>query len=168
MNSPKPSSPVEAESTLRLIASLPAPVGLETRVKAALRSAPSAPSTLLSWPLVSRRNGLGSRWMDHPWMKSAAAAAIVALVAGGSFAVYSRMPKAAFVAMPRVGASGGFSSAGAIRTPKTLDGPVLARPAANHDSAAPSHGMAAAQKRPNSAKKPLESATENGSAPVSK
>jgi hypothetical protein len=62
--------------------------------------------------------------------RSAAAAAIVCVVVGGGWGVYSRVqpaqtPKA--VAMPpRVAAPGGFSSAGAMRTPQTLDGPVLA------------------------------------------
>ena len=41
-----------AEETLRLIATLPAPAGLEDRVKAGLRSAPRR-GTVISWPFVS-------------------------------------------------------------------------------------------------------------------
>jgi len=66
-------------------------------------------------------------------MRSAAAAAIVFVVAGGGWGVYSRVqqPQAARVTVmpPRLAAPGSFSSAAAIRTPKTLDGPVVANPA---------------------------------------
>ena len=65
-------------------------------------------------------------------MRGAAAAAIVFVVVGGGWGVYLRVqpvqaPKV--IAMPRVSAGGGFSSAGAMRTPQTLNGPVLVTPA---------------------------------------
>jgi hypothetical protein len=113
----------EAEETLRLIANLPAPQGLEDRVQSALRKAPRR-STLLNWPA-----GLAPA---RTWMRGAAAAAIVFVVVGGGWGVYLRVqpvqaPKV--IAMPRVSAGGGFSSAGAMRTPQTLNGPVLVTPA---------------------------------------
>lgn len=69
--------------------------------------------------------------MNNTMMRSAAAAAIVLVVAGGGWNVYSRVqspqtPKV--IAMPRVSAPGGFQSAGAMRTPQTLDPPVLQIP----------------------------------------
>jgi hypothetical protein len=112
------------ETTLRLIAQLPAPRGLEDRVKAELRAAPRR-ARVLSWPAALRS--------DSPWMRSAAAAAIVFVVAGGGWGVYSRVqqpqPARVIVMPPRVAAPGGFSSAAAIRTPNTLNGPVVANPA---------------------------------------
>jgi hypothetical protein len=114
----------EAESTLRLIANLPAPEGLELRMKAALRAAPRR-SNLFAWPESPLRS-----WTESAWMKGAAAAAIVCVVAGGGWQVYSRVqPRPTALALPHVG--GGFSSAGAVRTPHTLDGPTLTPPQAN-------------------------------------
>ena len=55
------------------------------------------------------------------------------VVAGGGWGVYSRVqqpqPARVIVMPPRLAAPGSFSSAAAIRTPKTLDGPVVANPA---------------------------------------
>ena len=65
-------------------------------------------------------------------MRSAAAAAIVFVVVGGGWGVYSRVqqqqPARVIIMPPRVVAPGGFSGANAIRTPNTLNGPLLARP----------------------------------------
>jgi hypothetical protein len=112
------------EATLRLIAQLPAPEGLEDRVQAQLRVAPRR-ARVLSWPAVLRS--------DSQWMRSAAAAAIVFVVVGGGWGVYSRVqqpqPARVIVMPPRVAAPGSFSSAAAIRTPNTLNGPVVANPA---------------------------------------
>ena len=118
----------EAEVTLRLIASLPAPTGLEERVRAGLHAAPRAPR-VLAWPVAfSVAGGLNS----GGWLRGAAAAAIVFVVAGGGWGVYSRVqrPQAAkVITMPvRVAAPGGFSNAGAMRTPNTLNGPVAPIP----------------------------------------
>ena len=115
----------EAESTLRLIAGLPAPDGLEERVKTALHSkaAVRRAGTLLEWPSGARG------WLHSTFVRSAAAAAIVCVVAGGGWGVYQHaQPKESPLALPHVGAPGGFSSANAMRTPKTLDAPVLTHP----------------------------------------
>ncbi len=112
-----------AESTLRLIARLPVPEGIEDRVMVGVRAA--------------RRTGLVLRWpgLLQPtgsWMRGAAAAAIVFVVAGGGWGVYTRVKPSEpnkVVVMPRIGTGGGFSNAGAMRTPDTLNGPVVARPA---------------------------------------
>ncbi|HZP07695.1 MAG TPA: hypothetical protein VFB43_22550 [Terracidiphilus sp.] len=115
----------QTEESLRLIASLPAPEGLERRVHEALRSAPQR-GRVLAWPAASAHG-----WMQD-WMRSAAAAAIVFVVAGGGWGVYSRVQqgqRAKVIAMPAPAVtSGGFSSAGAMRTPQTLNGPVLTHP----------------------------------------
>jgi hypothetical protein len=127
------------EETLRLLARLPAPEGIEERVQAGLReaslragshtasgeaasgSAVSSKARILQWPRVGR--------LESAWARTAAAAAIVFVVAGGGWCISSRIqpvqPQAA-VALPRVAAHGGFSSAGAMRTPQTLNGPVAA------------------------------------------
>lgn len=114
------------EETLRLLAHAPVPEGLAERVQAALQNPPRA-GRVLSWP---RRLAL-----ENGWMRAAAAAAIVFVVAGGGWGVYSRVRPAgptagAVTAPPRAVAPGGFSSAGAIRTPQTLNGPVLTHPLA--------------------------------------
>jgi len=127
-NDPKASyGTEEAEATLRLIAELPAPEGLEDRMKAALRAAPRT-GRVLQWPgMPAQSRG----WLDSALARSAAAAAIVFVVAGGGWSVYSRVQPAQAanpIAMPHVAAPGGFSSAGAMRTPQTLNGPVLKHP----------------------------------------
>jgi len=115
----------DAEATLRAIAGLAAPEGLEQRVKtvlgAALDRAPAGRSAkMLDWPAKS--------WVQSTWARGAAAAAIVVVVAGGSWGVYSRVqPMPAPIALPHVRA-GGFSSANAMRTPKTLDAPTVTHP----------------------------------------
>ncbi len=124
-----------AEETLRVIATLPAPDGLADRVQARLIAAPRR-TFLLSSSAFSR-NG----WMFSPLLRGCAAAAIVLLVAGGGFTIYSRVqpsPNAKVIEMPaRIGNSGGFSNAGAMRTPDTLNGPVLANPALKNPAVAP-------------------------------
>jgi hypothetical protein len=81
-------------------------------------------------------------WMNSMMMRSAAAAAIVFVVVGGGWGVYSHVQPAQtpkVIAMPRVSAPGGFQSAGAMRTPQTLDRPVLKHPvkAATRQAIAP-------------------------------
>jgi len=137
-----------AEKTLRLIASLPAPEGLADRVQAGLQAAPPT-GRVLSWRGPLRPAGGGwmhngwmhSGWMHNDWMhtsvaRGVAAAAIVCVVAGGGWRIYSRVqpaPAANVIVMPsRVGPSaGGFSQAGAKRVPQTLQGPVLTHPVAD-------------------------------------
>ncbi|MGA2569812.1 MAG: hypothetical protein ABSF23_04770 [Terracidiphilus sp.] len=115
------------EETLRLIAGLPAPAGLEDRVHAALRAAPRR-GRLLAWPTRTRSITV----FQSNWMRSAAAAAIVFVVAGGGWGVYKHVEQtepAKVVAMPaRVPGAGGLSSAGAVRTPETIPGPAVNRP----------------------------------------
>jgi hypothetical protein len=111
-----------AEACLKLIAALPAPDGLVERVQAGLMAAPKR-ARILEWPAPLRR--------ESGWMRTAAAAAIVFVVAGGGWGVYTRVQPQAnkVVVLPaHVGGAGGFSSAGAMRTPQTLQGPVLAHP----------------------------------------
>jgi hypothetical protein len=111
------------EETLRLIASLPAPAGLEDRVHAALSAAP-ARGRVLAWPAALRP--------QSGWMRTAAAAAIVFVIAGGGWGVYTRVeqgqPAKVIVMPPRIAGPGGFSSAGAMRTPQTLSGPTVNPP----------------------------------------
>jgi hypothetical protein len=114
-----------AEETLRLIASLPAPDGLEDRVNAALSAAQSR-DRVLAWPRAIRP--------ESGWMRTAAAAAIVFVIAGGGWGVYMRVEQenqpAKVIVMPaRMPAPGGFSGAGAMRTPLTLPGPAAPQPA---------------------------------------
>jgi hypothetical protein len=115
----------EAEKTLHLVASLPAPEGLADRVQEGLKQAHRG--RLLEWPMALMPGG----WMSAPVLRGAAAAAIVCIVAGGGWRIYSHVqtpaaPTAHVVVMPaRVGTQGAFSNAGAMRTPDTLAKPVL-------------------------------------------
>lgn len=112
------------EETLRLIASLPVPEGLEERVHRSLRTAPRD-ARVLTWPTgVRSRISLRSNSI-----RTAAAAAIVFVVVGGGWGVYSRVQtgqSGKVVVMPApLTNGGGFSGAGAIRTPETLPGPKV-------------------------------------------
>jgi hypothetical protein len=116
--------PGSVEATLRLIATLPAPEGIEERVQSALLSAPRT-ARMPVWPVALRPQG--------GWMRAAAAVAIVLVVAGGGWSIYSRVqpgqPVGARAVPPHVAApAAGFSSAGAMRTPQTLNGPVVPAP----------------------------------------
>ena len=116
--------PDYGEDTLRLIAGLPVPAGLEERVHKALRAAPRS-GRILAWPARFRAKTA----LESNWMRAAAAAAIVFVVVGGGWGVYSRVqpgPAGKVVVMPqRMPSSGGFSGAGAIRTPVTIPGPKV-------------------------------------------
>jgi hypothetical protein len=129
---PQDAMPGSAEDTLRLIASLPAPKGLEDRIHAGLRSSlqsASRPARILEWPTALRSGG---SWLHGAAMRSAAAAAIVCVVAGGGWGIYSHVqqsqPSRSIALPPHMAAPGGFSSGGAIRTPQTVNGPVLTHP----------------------------------------
>ena len=119
----------DAEETLRLIASLPAPEGIEDRVKSGVRAA-YRQARVMSWPDASQNK---AGWTQVSAMRAAAAAAIVLVVAGGGWEVYSHIRLAAAPDRRRGTAAhrGGrrSSAAAARRTPKTLDGPVIAVPA---------------------------------------
>jgi len=119
------------EETLRLVARLAPPEGLEERVQAGLKAAPaSSGARILAWPVEKRIEGF---WLGSSWVRSAAAAAIVAVVIGGSWSVYSRVqsiqPVRAVTVPLHFYSQGGFSSAGAMRTPQTLNGPTVTHPA---------------------------------------
>jgi hypothetical protein len=121
---------IDAERSLRLLASLPAPTGIEDRVKSGLRSA-SPQTSAIPWPHSSSG---AARWAQSPYMRGAAAAAIVLAVVGGGWGVHSRfqpapVPAAQVVPQRLDGVSGGISTAGARRTPKTVEVPVIAAPA---------------------------------------
>lgn len=130
-HNPNPSA--RAEETLRIIANLPAPAGLEDRIHSILRDksrrqaggeGTASGGRVLAWPAsVKPQSG---------WMRTAAAAAIVFVVAGGGWGVYTRVQPShpgKVIAMPlRSVEPGGFSGAGAIRTPLTLPGPVVKQP----------------------------------------
>ena len=126
----------EAEKTLRLVAGLPAPEGLVERVQEGVRRAPRG--RLLEWPMAL----MPGRWVGVQALRGAAAAAIVCVVAGGGWRIYTRVqtpavPTANVVVMPaRVGTQGAFSNAGAMRTPDTLNKPVLTH-SVNKDASKP-------------------------------
>jgi hypothetical protein len=144
------------EETLRIVAGLPAPAGLEDRVHTALREAKHRDlqrerdgaevdrrGRVLAWPTALKP--------QSSWMRTAAAAAIVFVVVGGGWGVYTRVEQnrpAKVLMMPRVGAPSGFSGAGAMRTPQTIPGPVApqtAQPRARKKPAAKSAPKTASQ-----------------------
>ena len=133
------------EDTLRLIANLPAPQGLESRLHAALRFAPRK-ARVLAWPMR----------VEAAWVRAAAAAAIVTAVAGGGWGVYSWIQpalQAKSQAPAKVGNASGFSSADAKRSPQTLNPPVV--------SAAPKPAVAnQAQSRKKTRKKAVVSGAQ--------
>lgn len=118
----------EADATLRLIASLPAPEELAERVRGRLQAGSGAGS------VSALGSGRVLAWRDRvngarDWMRGAAAAAIVGVVSGGAWWIYASVaPSGAgsAVAPPvHVRQAGGFSNAGAMHMPETLKGPVL-------------------------------------------
>jgi hypothetical protein len=116
----------DAEATLRLIAKLAAPDGLEDRVHARLITAPRR-GRVLAWP--------GAVIPAGGWLRAAAAAAIVCVVAGGGWGVYSRVQpgqSAQGIAGTHITSQGAgqgagqgqFSTGDAVRRPSTLNGPA--------------------------------------------
>jgi len=152
------SVPGSAEETLRIVAGLPAPAGLEDRVHVALREAHrhnlqrnmdgvevDRRGRVLAWPTALKP--------QSSWMRTAAAAAIVFVVAGGGWGVYTRVEQnrpAKVLVMP---SRGGFSGAGAIRTPQTIPGPV-APPAAQAKAAKKPTGKVGTKAASRAASKP--------------
>ena len=151
------------ESTLHLVTHAPVPAGIEHRVHAALQAAPRS-ARILAWPMAG-------------WVRTAAAAAIVVVVGGGGWGVYrhaqvhqpSRMiaSPAPVVVAPT---AGGFSSAGAIRTPQTVKGPAAietpagkksaVKPIPSWDSTTP-QGSSAKTAKKRSAVKPIPNSVES-------
>jgi hypothetical protein len=140
------------EDTLRLIAGLPSPEGLEGRVRAALRTAPRQ-GWVLTWPFALRS--------DAAWVRAAAAAAIVMVVAGGGWGVYSHIqpwqPAKAGVVPSRAGQ---FSGASAVRSPQSLQPPVV--------SAAPKAAVQHPVQKKTRKKNAAPAAQTNGTSPASK
>jgi hypothetical protein len=142
-----------AEKTLRLIARLPAPEGLADRVQARLQATVlTAPRSgqLLPWPPPLTPGG----WRYRSALRGAAAAAIVCVVAGGGWRVYSHVkpgPGARIVMMPTpaAGAGRGFSIGGSVYTPDPRSGSVLTHqmvPEASAPSATPARKRRKGQK----------------------
>jgi hypothetical protein len=135
-------APSSVDATLRLIARLPAPEGLEDRVNAGLRAAPRV-GRVLVWPSP----------LAGEWLRAAAAAAIVFVVAGGGWGIYSRIQlgqPGRGIGGSHGGAPSGFSEGGAVRRPQTLVGPAVTgppvparAPAASSKSKAPTKAGAA-------------------------
>lgn len=147
---------IEAEKTLHLIATLPAPEGIEERVKAGLHSAPRQ-AMVVGWPMAA---GSRHRWMHTSAMRAAAAAAIVFVVAGGGWEIYSHIRVAsvptAVVGSPRISGQSGLSTAGTRRVPQTLEGPLNAAPVMVRQKAK-SDSETVRQRKTRSAKKPSAS-----------
>lgn len=139
------------DETLRLIAKLPAPAGLEDRVLTGVRAgvragmlagskAESHFGRLLVWPASFSPQ----RDLMQGAMRAAAAAAIVCVVLGGGWGIHARFQSAPLptaITQPQVNparqaAPGGFSSAGAMHTPVTLNGPLVAQPTITKPQAA--------------------------------
>ena len=117
----RPEAGAEVEATLKLVAGLAAPEGLSERMKAGLRTAAPAKGRVLPWPAVQPASRGG-------WMRIAAAAALLAVMAGAGWNAYrwvTPAPEARTApATVRPAVQGGFSAAGAMRTPQTLVGPT--------------------------------------------
>lgn len=122
------------EATLRMIALAPPPAGLEERIQAHLRAEMRAGfrvevprARVLAWPSIQ---GTGKFRMGSNAWRTVAAAAIVAVVVGGGWGITSRVQPGSssrgVVAPVRAVGPSGFSSAGAMRTPQTFNGPVIA------------------------------------------
>lgn len=121
----------ELDETLRLLAQAPAPPGLEERVHAALQRVAPRQSRVLAWPGALEPSSFVA---SSGWLRAAAAAAIVCVVAGGGWGVYLHVqhPVSRMLVIPEVRpatAPAGFSSAGAMRTPPTVKGPLVVQPA---------------------------------------
>jgi len=127
-------SDASLDSTLRLIARLAPPAGLEDRIHAGLQAELQAAryrlelprARVLAWP---SSKPAAQSWLHSRPVRTAAAMAIVAVVLGGGWGIASRVSPtttARGAALPnRAAGPGGFSSAGAMRTPQTLHGPVV-------------------------------------------
>jgi hypothetical protein len=84
-------------------------------------------------------------------MRTAAAAAIVFVVAGGGWGVYTHVQHGQpgkVIVMPRAMQPGGFSGAGAMRTPQTLPGPTAILPVKPHPARHKATKKPAAQPAP--------------------
>lgn len=119
----------EAEETLRLVAKIPAPEGLEERVQRRLDA-----EVLRS---AERRHSVWSLWMPGRKLQFAGAAVLSAAVAGSAWSVYhgqrlaadaNAAAKQAVPAPAKSPAGSGFTPAGAVAVPHTL-APIHVAPA---------------------------------------
>lgn len=119
----------DAEETLRMVAKLPAPTGLEDRVQRRLNA-----EMLYS---EERRYSIWSLWMPGRKLQFAAAGVLAAAVAISSWSVYhgQRMAananaaaKQAAPAPAKSAAGNGFTPAGAVGVPHTI-APIHVAPA---------------------------------------
>ena len=127
---------VTIDETLRLMAKLPAPEGLTERIRANVRIALREEATsgkLLAWPKGKHNEAAASlNWRREPslnWLRGLAAAALVCAVVGGGWGILARVqqfaPAGKAMVPPAQGIGGGFSNAGAMRLPQTLNGPLV-------------------------------------------
>jgi hypothetical protein len=132
MNTRKSSN---AEEILRQVARLSAPEGLEERLTAQLRAAMR--STPSSSGIAVRLNAVLRGWqfffMESQPLRAAAAVAIAAAVLGGGWTLARQTAPADMARHQQpvqpmqlsTPSSGGFSTAGTMRVPETLQGPVI-------------------------------------------
>ena len=145
-----------AEAVLRRIAALEVPEGLEDRIAARLKTAAQPrQARILRWPSAAA--------MENSWMRAAAAAAIVCVVAGGGWGLARQLgngqearqevvPQAA----PAPAATGGFATGSAMRTPKTVEGPVVKAPPMMNAQALPEPKAARTARKTGSVKPPAK------------
>jgi hypothetical protein len=113
---------IDFDATLRLLAQAEVPAGLAERVKMRIESQ-KAQGQVIAWP-AKKSNAAG-------WLRRAAAAAIVCVIGGGSWAIYAGAHFDAAGAgagqKPVVIPSqqGSFGNAGAIRKVDPLTAPVV-------------------------------------------
>jgi len=116
---------VAAEEVLRRIATLPAPEGLEERVQARLKEVLRSTPRRSAWRLWMEE----SLFLYSAPLRAAAAIAIAAVVLGGGWMVARHTtPAESANSIKPAPATGGFSTAGAIRVPQTLQGPEVNPP----------------------------------------
>lgn len=130
------------DETLRMIARVSAPDGMEDRIRCRIASRDGAAESssgkaerVLLWPRSPRAQSAGARGTGfrERWVRGAAAAAIAAAIAGAGWGVYMRVQQAAaanVAAAPRTqpadaSRNGVFRESGAIRRPQTLTKPVV-------------------------------------------
>lgn len=140
----------DLDKTLHLLAQTPVPEGFKDRLHVALRKAAAEEpqrGRLLAWPKL----GAAEAWSAQPqglgvrWMRLAAAVLIAAAVFASGWGVAWHQQASNAAAAPKAPLvrplpAGGFSSAGAMRTPQTLQAPVVSadqvKPLAKSEDAA--------------------------------
>ena len=117
----------QVDESLRLLSQVELPAGLEDRLRAGLRLAVTEPGSarILSWPTKTGKRVVRSM----AWRRAAAAIFLAAAILGCAWSVlWQQKSRSASIQqnhpMVRPLPAGGFSNAGAMRTPKTLDGPI--------------------------------------------